>query len=395
MKFFKIWIPGAISFDIMTTSTNIESLTISGECSISKIMKLLKHIQKVKHLSISVDMDNQQPITNLQHLQCLTHLIFKSFRISFERIKLIFHHMPKLKKLKFSGALFKTQFWYDHKWFVTFDYCRLSNYRKLHVYTILHNVLSVHLTSFDVQTFSSIPITSDTFEQVKALDITLCDTSSNSFSSFTRIYPNVTYLTFGSSEENNLTNEDCSLFVEKLSEVVNISNLKTLNICAQDYHFCHIISQLFIKFNMSNLDSLCVTYDLFLAITHHVSQQCLLSIGSISLTDVGSFNIRLFKELVNQTFMNVKYLTFQFTTFDNIYIVLSLILRKIKTLSALSILSFKSNAPFQSCHFRYWIHDYIQLNHLETDYELDDDNDGCMFYMKIEKQKNTIVKTVL
>ncbi|CAF1144984.1 unnamed protein product [Didymodactylos carnosus] len=403
LKHCQLSFPHVMCFQTtMTAPITLEYLKIR-HCNINEMMALLKHVPKLKRFSVTIYTHEEQcPEYNLPSLQYLSHFTLKSRRISYEQTEYILRHMPQLKKFVFSGnslqfvngnmwerlivqflpllqsfefsvcvrysgenpnlnellLSFKTVFWSGHRWFITLDYYPFERYENLFIYSIPCKISSMHLKMpYDLQTLTTSTIQS-------------CTTT------IARQYPNVTYLQINGNNEY----DDYRLFSEKITKLINISTVKILTF--YDVHSRSDFKSLLL--GMTSLHSLHLKYDLVLNITNQFDDQTLCSYLAESITDlrlqhVDSIDPKLLKKFPN-IFRNIRYLSLSLTSNTSIYIILSLLLRKMHKLKCLAISS-DEIAPFCSITFKNWFSNYIQLNLLQGDVEVDDEDDSRLFLL--------------
>ncbi|CAF1226067.1 unnamed protein product [Didymodactylos carnosus] len=146
------------------------------------------------------------------------------------------------------------------------------------------------------------------------------------------VYPNVSYLKFHSHAEE-LNDREISLFMEKLSNVIDLSKLTSLTF---DLHSNHPVSR---------------------------------SVTALYLCNIGSVNIKLLTILAD-IFVRIDCLWLHFARLDDMYIILSLLLRRMREHLKVSRIDDISN-QLQLKAFNIWLNDYIHLSGLETDFETD------------------------
>ncbi|CAF0863158.1 unnamed protein product [Didymodactylos carnosus] len=248
---------------------------------------------------------------------------------------------------------FSTPFWIlERRWYIVVDYTHRSETNAFLLYTVpqsKHSSLTIQL--YKMQTATTAPLT---LEKVYAKTDRLTIKLNNlHVPLIVRQFSDVKSLSLYS----DLTSVDktTTTIVDDLSKIVLFSNLEFLHLYDKYYpsNFLKVI-----LVTASNIISLSVPYNVLLEMTDIGTCSNLTSLTVTMNDEDQHFNVKVLKRL-SFILENLRSLYIQLKSVDDLYLVLSLILRKTKKLYKFVVSV--DNGAFSE-HFQLWLKDYLSLN---------------------------------
>ncbi|CAF4332169.1 unnamed protein product, partial [Didymodactylos carnosus] len=250
---------------------------------------------------------------------------------------------------------FSTPFWIlEREWYIVVDYIHKSESNEFLLYTVPRSKgSSLTIQLYKMQTATTAPSTLENmYTKTDRLTVKLNNVH---LPLIVRQFSDVKTLTLYS----DLTSVDNTTtpIVDDLSKLVLLVNLEALHLYDK-YYPSNLLKVILVI--ASNIINLSAPYNVLLEITDSETFSNLTSLTVTMNDDDDHFNVKVLKR---SSFIldNLRYFYIELKKADDLYLVLSLVLRKVKTLHGFVVSV--ANGTFSE-YFQLWLNDYLSLNGL-------------------------------
>ncbi|CAF1079647.1 unnamed protein product [Didymodactylos carnosus] len=340
----------SIILDQTTIQTcNIEYLNMYG-CYIDEFVTLLKHLPKIKRVDIHVyNSQNSDDTTDYKIYQNIGQYVPNLTLYIADRI---FTDVINIDSIIQS---FSTPFWIlEREWYIVVDYIQKFESNEFLLYTVPRSKgSSLTIQLYKMQTATTAPSSLEKmYTKTDRLTVKLNNVH---VPLIVQQFSDVKTLTLYS----NLTSVDntTTTIVDDLSKLVLLVNLEALHLYDK-YYPSNLLKVILVT--ASNIINLSAPYNVLLEITDSETFSNLTSLTVTMNDEDDHFNVKVLKR---SSFIldNLRFFYIELKKVNDLYLVLSLVLRKMKKLYKFVVSV--ANGTFSE-YFQLWLNDYLSLNDL-------------------------------